>query len=233
MTGMTAAKQTVLLVEDHAPLAQTVGAYLEASGFVVDYAADGLTAMHLAVTHAFDAIVLDVKLPGLNGMEVCRRLRNDARLATPIIMLTARDRLDDKLEGFGAGADDYLVKPFDMPELEARLRSLIRRGQGDTHEREYTVADLVIDVDTNEVRRAGRRLRLSPKQFEILLLLVRESPKVVSRETIERQVWGDALPDSDTLRSHLYALRKAIDRPFAAELIETVPGRGVRIRSPG
>lgn len=232
MAGMTSAKQTILLVEDHAPLAQTVGAYLEASGFVVDYAADGLTAMHLAVTQAFDAIVLDVRLPGLSGMEVCRRLRNDARLATPIIMLTARDRLDDKLEGFDAGADDYLVKPFDLPELEARLRSLIRRGQGDAYEREYAVADLVIDLDTSEVRRAGQRLRLSPKQFEILALLMRESPNVVSRETIERQVWGDELPDSDTLRSHLYALRKAIDRPFAAELIETIPGRGVRIRPP-
>ncbi len=229
---MTAARQTVLLVEDHAPLAQTVGAYLEASGFVVDYAADGLTAMHLAVTQTFDAIVLDVRLPGLGGMEVCRRLRNDARLATPIIMLTARDRLDDKLEGFDAGADDYLVKPFDLPELEARLRSLIRRGQGDTYGREYVVADLVIDVDTSEVYRAGQRVRLSPKQFEILLLLMRESPNVVSREAIERQVWGDSLPDSDTLRSHLYALRKAIDRGFATELIETVPGRGVRIRAP-
>ena len=229
---MTALKQTILLVEDHAPLAQTVGSYLEASGFIVDYAADGLIAMHLAVTQSFDAIVLDVKLPGLSGMEVCRRLRSEARLATPIIMMTARDRLTDKLEGFDAGADDYLVKPFDLPELEARIRSLIRRGQGDVYTREYVVADLVLDVDAAEVQRAGQRIRLSPKQFEMLHLLMRESPNVVSRETIERQVWGDALPDSDTLRSHLYALRKAIDRPFAVELIETVPGRGLRIRAP-
>jgi DNA-binding response OmpR family regulator len=229
---MTALKQAILLVEDHAPLAQTVGSYLEASGFIVDYAADGLIAMHLAVTQSFDAIVLDVKLPGLSGMEVCRRLRSEARLATPIIMMTARDRLTDKLEGFDAGADDYLVKPFDLPELEARIRSLIRRGQGDVYTREYVVADLVLDVDAAEVQRAGQRIRLSPKQFEMLHLLMRESPNVVSRETIERQVWGDALPDSDTLRSHLYALRKAIDRPFAVELIETVPGRGLRIRAP-
>ena len=145
---MTALKQTLLLVEDHAPLAQTVGSYLEASGFIVDYAADGLT---------------------------------------------------DKLEGFDAGADDYLVKPFDLPELEARIRSLIRRGQGDVYTRAYVVADLVLDVDAAEVRRAGQRIRLSPKQFEMLHLLMRESPNVVSRESIERQVWGDALPDSDAL----------------------------------
>src|SRR5262245_1234042 len=183
--------QTILLVEDHTPLAQTVGAFLEASGFVVDYAADGLTAMHLAVTQPFSAIVLDIKLPGLDGVEVCRRLRKDARLATPIIMLTARDRLPDKLAGFDAGADDYLVKPFDLPELEARLRSLIRRREGDSFQREFVVADLTLNVDTREVRRSGKRVRLSPKQFDILLLLMRVSPRVVNRETIERDVWGD------------------------------------------
>jgi len=226
------AKHAILLVEDHRPLAQTVGSYLEASGFEVDYAADGLTALHLAVTQPFDAIVLDVKLPGIDGIEVCRRLRKDARLPTPILMLTARDRLDDKLAGFDAGADDYLVKPFDLPELEARLRSLVRRGHGDAYQREYRVADLVLDADTGEVTRGGQRFRLSPKQFEILRLLMRESPSVVGREAIERHVWGDELPDSDALRSHLYALRKTIDRPFAAELIETLPGRGVRIRAP-
>jgi DNA-binding response OmpR family regulator len=226
------ANQTILLVEDHTPLAQTVGEYLEASGFAVDYAADGLTAMHLAVTQPFSAIVLDIKLPGLDGMEVCRRLRKDARLATPIIMLTARDGLSDKLAGFDAGADDYLVKPFDLPELEARLRSLIRRRGGASFQREFAVDDLLLNADTGEVHRHGKRVRLSPKQFDILHLLMREAPRVVSREAIEREVWGDEPPDSDALRSHLYALRKAIDKPFAAELIETIPGRGFRIRAP-
>jgi DNA-binding response OmpR family regulator len=225
------AHQTILLVEDHTPLAQTVGEYLEASGFAVDYAADGLTAMHLAVTQPFSAIVLDIKLPGLDGMEVCRRLRKDARLATPIIMLTARDGLSDKLAGFDAGADDYLVKPFDLPELEARLRSLIRRRGSASFQREFAVDDLLLNVDTGEVHRNGKRVRLSPKQFDILHLLMREAPRVVSREAIEREVWGDEPPDSDALRSHLYALRKAIDKPFAAELIETIPGRGFRIRA--
>jgi DNA-binding response OmpR family regulator len=224
--------QTILLVEDHMPLAQTVGAFLEASGFAVDYAGDGLTAMHLAVTQPFSAIVLDIKLPGVDGMEVCRRLRKEARLATPIIMLTARDSLPDKLAGFDAGADDYLVKPFDLPELEARLRSLIRRREGDSFQSEFVVADLTLNLDTREVRRGGKRVRLSPKQFDILHLLMRVSPRVVSRETMEREVWGDEPPDSDALRSHLYALRKAVDKPFDAELIETVSGKGFRIRVP-
>ena len=123
-------KIKVLLVEDHQELAETVGAFLEASDHIVDYAADGLVALHLAVTENFDVIVLDIMLPGVDGIEVCKRLRNDARLTTPIIMLTARDQLDDKLKGFDVGADDYLVKPFDMPELVARIDALVRRDKG-------------------------------------------------------------------------------------------------------
>jgi DNA-binding response OmpR family regulator len=221
---------SVLLVEDHQPLAETVGAYLEATGFTLDYAADGLTAMHLAVTEPFDAIVLDIMLPGLDGLEVCRRLRADAKLPTPIIMLTARDQLDDKLKGFDVGADDYLVKPFDMPELEARLLALIRRGQGDAFQSRYEIGDLTVDLETTEVRRGDQLIRLPKKQFNILKLLVQQSPNVVTRETIERTIWGEDVPDSDTLRSHIYSLRKAIDRPFDAELIETLPGHGFRIR---
>ena len=106
-----------------------MGAYLEASGYIVDYATDGLTAMHLGVTNIYEAIVLDVMLPGVDGLTVCKRLRDDANVTTPIIMLTARDQLTDKLKGFESGADDYLIKPFDMPELEARLEAVIRRSQ--------------------------------------------------------------------------------------------------------
>ncbi|MCY3795906.1 MAG: response regulator, partial [Gammaproteobacteria bacterium] len=119
-------KLSVLLVEDHRELAETVAAFLEACGHDVDYAADGLVALHLAVTESYDVVVLDVMLPGMDGFAVCRRLRQDAKVATPIIMLTARDALDDKLTGFDVGADDYLVKPFDMPELAARIEALAR-----------------------------------------------------------------------------------------------------------
>jgi DNA-binding response OmpR family regulator len=223
---------SVLLVEDHRPLAESIGAYLEAVGFTIDYATDGLTALHLAATAHYDAIVLDIGLPGVSGLEICQRLRRDAHSNIPIIMLTARDQLDDKLSGFDAGADDYLVKPFAMPELEARLGAIIRRRVGDPFATRYVIGDLVLDAQTCEVTRDDRRIRLSRKQFDILRILMRAAPAVVTREGLERALWGDDVPDSDALRSHLYNLRRAIDRGFAQELIETVPGVGFRIRTP-
>jgi DNA-binding response OmpR family regulator len=223
-------KASILLVEDHPTLAETVGDFLEARGYTVDFAADGLLALQLATGAHFDAIVLDLMLPGLNGLEVCRRLRREAQLTTPILILTARDQLDDKLKGFEVGADDYLVKPFDLPELVARIEALLRRGRGMTSV--YRVGDLTMNLETMEVERAGVDIKLSKTLFDILRILLRESPKVVPRETIERELWGDDLPDSDTLRSHLYNLRKAIDRPFEQPLIETLAGRGYRIRGP-
>lgn len=223
------AKTKVLLVEDHQELAETVGAFLEASDYIVDYAADGLVALHLAVTENFDVIVLDIMLPGLDGIEVCRRLRNDARLSTPIIMLTARDQLADKLKGFDVGADDYLVKPFDMPELVARIDALVRRDKG--LESRYQVGDLVMDTDSLEISRAGQPIKVSKTVFEILRILMREHPRVVKRSEIERELWDEDPPDSDALRSHLYNLRQAVDRPFDTPMIETVTGQGYRIRA--
>jgi DNA-binding response OmpR family regulator len=227
---MSRPEGSILLVEDNADLAETVGAFLEAKNYVVDYAADGLLAVQLATSEAFDAIVLDIMLPGIDGIEVCRRLRRDARLSTPIIMLTARDQLQDKLDGFDVGADDYLVKPFDMPELVARIEALIRRGRGVSAA--YNVGELSMDLDTMSVFRGDTEIPLSRTLFDILKILLREHPKVVPRETIERELWGDDLPDSDTLRSHLYNLRKAVDRPFNEPLIETLAGRGYRVRVP-
>ena len=227
---MSRSEGSILLVEDNADLAETVGAFLEAQSYVVDYAADGLLAVQLATSDTFDAIVLDIMLPGIDGIEVCRRLRKDARLTTPIIMLTARDQLQDKLDGFDVGADDYLVKPFDMPELVARIEALIRRGRGESAA--YSVGELHMDLDTMSVFRGDTEIPLSRTLFDILKILLREHPKVVPRETIERELWGDDLPDSDTLRSHLYNLRKAVDRPFDEPLIETLAGRGYRVRVP-
>lgn len=222
------AKNSVLLVEDHQALAETTGAFLEASGYVVDYAADGLVGLHLAVTESFDVIVLDIMLPGLDGLEVCKRLRNDAKLSTPIIMLTARDQLQDKLTGFDVGADDYLVKPFDMPELVARIEALIRRGKG--LDSKYQIGELSLDVETLEVTRSGTPVNLSKTVFEILKVLMREHPRVVSRSDLERELWGEDPPDSDALRSHLYNLRQAVDKPFESSMIETITGQGYRIR---
>jgi DNA-binding response OmpR family regulator len=222
-------KGNILLVEDHQELAGTVGDFLEAQNYAVDFAADGLLAMHLAVTQPFDAIVLDIMLPGLDGISVCKRLRKDAQLTTPILMLTAKDQLDDKLTGFDVGADDYLVKPFDLPELVARIEALIRRGRGISSV--FSVGELTMNLDTMEVHRGDTEIKLSRTLFDMLKILLREAPKVVPRETIERELWGDDLPDSDTLRSHLYNLRRAVDKPFDYPMIETLAGRGYRIRT--
>lgn len=219
----------VLLVEDNRDLAETVGAYFEAEDYSVDYSADGLNAVELASDGQFDAIILDINLPGIDGLEVCRRLRRDARIATPIIMLTARDQLDDKITGFDVGADDYLVKPFDMRELAARVDALIRREKGDVSETVYRVGDLELDTAREVALRAGKRVSLSPRSFHILKILMRESPNVVSRAQLERELWGEEPPDSDALRSHLYNLRRVVDKPFDRQLVETVAGRGFRI----
>jgi DNA-binding response OmpR family regulator len=219
----------ILLIEDNRGIAEMVGEFLERRGFSVDYASDGVTGLHLAVSNSYDVIVLDLMLPGMDGLEVCRKLRHDAKRATPVLMLTARDTLDDKLVGLDAGADDYLVKPFEIRELEARVRALIRRDRRQVSTEVLRVADLVLDTATLRATRAGRDLLLSPIGIRLLTILMRESPRVVSRRDIEREVWGDLLPDSDTLRSHLYNLRKVIDKPFDKPLLHTIHSAGYRL----
>ena len=226
---MNRSQRSILLVEDHRDLAETVGMYLESQGYIVDYAADGLAAVALAAEEDFDAIILDLNLPGIDGIEVCRRLRKELYKATPVIMLTARDQLEDKLQGFDVGADDYLVKPFEMPELAVRVEAMIRRDKGDVSDTVYRVADLELDTERMLAMRAGTCLTLSPRSFEILRLLMRKAPAVVSRREMERELWGDEVPDSDALRSHLYNLRRIVDKPFERSLIETLPGQGFRI----
>ena len=156
-------------------------------------------------------------------------LRNEAKKSTPVLMLTARDTLNDKVNGLEAGADDYLVKPFAIQELEARVRALIRRDRRQVSAEVLRVADLVLDTATLRVTRAGQEIALSPIGLRLLTILMRESPRVVTRRDIEREIWGDGLPDSDTLRSHLYNLRKVIDRPFDRPLLHTVQTAGYRI----
>jgi DNA-binding response OmpR family regulator len=220
---------SVLLIEDHRDIAEMVGSYLESRGYIIDFAEDGVTGLHLAVVNDYDAIVLDLMLPGLDGLAVCRKLREEARRDTPLLMLTARDTQQDKLTGLDAGADDYLVKPFDIRELEARVRALVRRRRGQLAAEVLTVADLSLDTGTLEVSRAGRPLTLTPTALKLLTVLMRASPRVVSRQDLEREVWGDLLPDSDTLRSHLYTLRKVIDKPFDRPLLHTIAGAGYRL----
>ncbi|MDE0279761.1 MAG: response regulator transcription factor [Gammaproteobacteria bacterium] len=225
-------KGSVLLVEDHRDLAETISMALESAGFTMDYAADGPEALRLATENMFDCIVLDLMLPGIDGLAVCRRLRNDHGIDTPVLMLTARDRIEDKLTGFEHGADDYLVKPFVIEELKARVNALVSRKRGETASTRIIAGDLMVDTRTREVTRRGRPLDLSPTGFRILRILLREAPAVVSRETIEHELWGEDAPDSDALRSHVYILRKALDKPFEpddATMIRTVKGVGFRL----
>jgi DNA-binding response OmpR family regulator len=219
----------VLLVEDNRSLSEMVGEYLESKGFGVDFARDGVDGLRLASENSYDVVVLDLMLPRLDGIEVCRRLRAEAKKATPVLMLTARDTLADKVTGLDAGADDYLVKPFAIQELEARVRALIRRDRRQVSAEVLRVADLVLDTASLRATRGGSELNLSPIGLRLLTILMRESPRVVTRRDIEREIWGDGLPDSDTLRSHLYNLRKAVDRPFAKQLLHTVQTAGYRI----
>ena len=219
----------ILLIEDHRDIAEMVFDYLENKGYTVDYAADGVTGLHLGIQNDYDAVVLDLMLPGIDGLDVCRRLRRDAHVDAPVLMLTARDTLEDKLLGFESGADDYLVKPFDLEELEARLGSLIRRRRGDVAREVLRVGELTLDLQTLKVMREEHELTVSPIGMKILMVLMQRSPKVVDRWAIERAIWGDLPPDSDALRSHMYNLRKVVDKPFTARMIYTVHSAGFRI----
>jgi DNA-binding response OmpR family regulator len=221
---------SILLVEDHRQLAQTVVEFLEQEGATVDYAGNTSLARELVQEHHYDLMLLDVMLPGEDGYSFCQYLRKDLALDLPVIFMTARDQLEDKLEGFDRGGDDYIVKPFALPELAARVSALIRRQRREVTANTLQVADLELDPARQEVRRDGQLLKLSPTAFRILRILMRESPRVVSREQLEHELWGDLVPDSDALRSHLYNLRKAVDKPFDNALLNTLPGVGFSIQ---
>ena len=217
----------ILMIEDDPDIAGNVGDFLEAAGHQVDFAYDGISGMHLALTRELDVIIIDWMLPGMAGIDLCRKLRQEAQCRVPALMLTARDTLADKLEGFEAGVDDYLVKPFALQELEARLRALDRLRR--SAPRELAIADLVLDPDARTVRRGGRRIEVHGAAFEILYLLMERSPNVVPREELEARLWGDDPPQSDVLRSHIYALRRAVDKPFDRDLLHTVRGYGYQL----
>ena len=220
----------ILVIEDQPEILQNIADYLEMQGYLVDCAYDGLGGLHLAITQPFDLIILDLMLPGMDGLTLCKKLRQDARISTPVIMLTARDSVDDKLTGFRAGADDYLVKPFSLPELHARVEAVLRRGQAGVQNM-LTVGDLTYDMNSLEVTRKGILLKLSPIGLKLLERLMKDSPHVVKRETLEELLWGEHLPGSDSLRSHIHTLRQTIDKPFDSPLLHTVHGIGYCLKA--
>jgi DNA-binding response OmpR family regulator len=221
----------VLIIEDNPDIAANLGDYLEDHGHTVDFAGDGITGLHLAVVNEFDSIVLDLALPGMDGLEVCRKLRTEAGKDTPVLMLTARDRLEDKLAGFDTGADDYLVKPFELQEVEARLKVLAGRGRR-RNRRELKLGDLKYNLDTLNVSRGDEEIYLNPIGLKLLHCLMEASPNVVSRAELEMEVWGEEMPDSDSLRVHIHSLRSAIDKPFGSNMIQTRHGIGYSLVEP-
>lgn len=218
----------ILVVEDNTDIAANIVDYFEDKGHIVDYAADGITGLHFAVTNDFDVIVLDLMLPGMDGLDVCKKIRTEAKKTTPILMLTARDTLEQKLEGFEYGADDYMVKPFSLLELEARV-SVLGNRRDKNSQNVLKIGDLEFDTNTFVVKRAGQTLEMNPTGLKILQRLMEASPWVVPRQELEVKIWGEEMPDSDSLRVHIHGLRAIVDKPFDKPLIHTRHGIGYRI----
>ncbi|EKO3981633.1 response regulator transcription factor [Vibrio fluvialis] len=219
-----------LLVEDDIDLATALIDYMSLEEIECDFAADGQVGYNLIMANRYDVIVLDLNLPKIEGLVVCERIR-ERGIETPVLMLTARDTLDDKLQGFSHGADDYLVKPFAMEELMVRIQVLAKRRSGQVSK--LRVADLELDMAQRKVTRAGQEIKLSPIAIKILELLMREYPSGVSREKIVLNVWGDEQPDSNSLKVHMFNLRKQIDKEGLEPLIHTLPGYGFTIQRQG
>lgn len=216
----------VLIVEDNQDITANLYVFLEPLGYELDCAANGHVGLERAVASAFDVIVLDIMLPGMDGLAVCRALREDYANPTPILMLTARDTVADRVTGLDCGADDYLIKPFSMKELDARLRALVRRAQGRQTRSILRWEDIELDPSAHSATRSGVPLRLSPTGFVLLETLLRAAPAVVARAELEQAIWGDAPPDSDALRTHIHELRQRLDKPFASPLLKTLPHVG-------
>lgn len=224
---------SILIVEDNAALAANFYDYLEACGHTPDAAPDGESALALLAINHYDAIVLDWMMPRLDGVSMLERLRKDRRSSIPVILVTSKDQVEDKLQGFMTGADDYVVKPVALAELEIRLRVLVgRAGRAQAQVRVLEVADLRFNLDTLAVTRAGHAISTTPVRRLLLELLMRKAPNLVRREELETLIWNDRVPDHDVLRSHMHMLRKAVDGAAALKLITTVAGSGYRLGVP-
>lgn len=222
----------ILVVEDEIKMAGLLKRGLEEEGYAVDTASNGNDAVWLGTENPYDAIVLDLMLPDIYGFEVCRKLRQAQRWA-PVIMLTARDAVTDRVQGLDVGADDYLTKPFSFAELLARLRALMRRGQNERPAL-LTVGDLEMDPAGRRVSRAGEPVDLSAKEFSLLEFFMRHPDEVLSRTRILEHVWDFAYEgDSNVVDVYVRYLREKIDRPFGRESLTTVRGAGYRLGSSG
>ena len=219
----------ILLVEDDYDVARNVCEYLEAAKHLVEVAPDGLIGLDCATRERFDCIILDINLPRLTGIQLCERIRSLGFGRVPILMLTAMGALSYKEEAFNAGADDYLVKPFALKELELRLAALMRRSAESKAGKLLKVGDLIYDIMTQDIRRGDQVINLAATSRTILELLMRNTHRVVSKAEIEQVVWGDEPQSGDLVRIHIHTLREAIDKPFQRPLLHTVRGAGYRL----
>jgi DNA-binding response OmpR family regulator len=221
----------LLIIEDDRTIAGNLYEYMQARGHVVDAAPDGVTGLHLAVSHPFDAIVLDLGLPGMDGLALLRRLRDDAKVATPVLVLTARDTLSDKLDGFREGADDYVLKPFSLREVEARLEALHKRSRGRVVPDTLRVGELSFDRAAMEVRYCGQAVRLPPKAIRLLEALMTQPGRVLGRAELEQAAWDGEGVSGESLRTQMSTLRKALAQA-GPDPIENMHGLGYRVRPP-
>ena len=222
----------ILVIEDNPDIVANIYAFFEPKGFELDNAHNGLSGLALASSNRYDVILLDVMLPGMDGTKLCKTLREELHDKTPVLMLTARDTVLDKVAGFDSGADDYLVKPFSLVELEARIKALIRRNQDEHFQHTIEVGRLCLNTEQHSIKREDKLLKLTPTGFKILHTLMSASPRVVSKTELEEKVWGQDVPSSDALRTHLHSVRAQVDKPFAKPMIITIAGVGYQIVDP-
>jgi two-component system response regulator MprA len=218
---------TILVVDDDPKIRSVLGRGLRFEGYDVHLAADGQEALRIARTAPLDLVVLDVMLPGMDGLEIARRLRRG--MSVPILMLTARDAVPDRIAGLDSGADDYLIKPFDFEELLARVRALLRRVQPQSEE-VLTFDDLRLNTGTREGERGGRRIDLTTREYELLLLFMRHPRQVLLRDQILDRVWGDATVESNAIEVHIGRLRDKLEADGEERLIQTIRGAGYALR---
>lgn len=222
----------ILLVEDNTTIAAQVGEFLSGHGWDVDFAYTATQGLRLAVDTIYDVILLDLNLPDGDGLQVCETIKEKAEVVPPILMLTARDGFEDKAAGYQRGADDYLTKPYDLRELVLRCRALAKRHWLHTS-KILQLGELQLNTSARLVHRIGQALPLTGVGYQILEILIRAHPSPVTRAQLTHQLWGDSPPETDALKSHIYALRKTMDRPFPNPLLKTVFNVGFKLNIPG
>lgn len=219
---------SILLIEDNVTIAKQLAEFFEGHAWHLDFAQTGKQGLALALSHSFDVVLLDLNLPDIDGIELCRKIKSQSDINLPVLMLTARDSFEDKAEGFSGGADDYLTKPFDFRELALRCQALARRSELHKAQR-IEIGDLVIDKNQHLASRENKALKLTNIGFQILASLAQAYPQAVTRSQLVQKVWGEDAPDSDALRSHIYSLRSALDKPFAYGMLETITSVGYKL----